>query len=555
MRKKHVYSLFAMSALVLAGCTTGGTQDSGDEGAGGGGSGTSGNEYTFIERQEMPTADLSQATDTVSFSALNNVYEGIYRLDENNEPQPAGAAEEAEVSDDGLTYTIQLREDATWSNGDPVTADDYVYGWQRTVDPETASEFAYIYEPVENAEAVMDGDADLDELGIEAVDDYELEITLERPTEYFDNLLAFPVFFPQNEEVVEENGDDYAQTSDNLVYNGPFVLADFDGPGSDTEWAYDKNEDYWDADNVSLDRVNVNVVKEASTALNLFQDGQADEITLSGELAQQMANDPDYLTVPQASTFYMEMNQDDEDSPFNNENFRKAISYSIDREALVNSVLADGSIEPSGLVPSDMSENPETGDDFIEDAGSQVEYDPEQAQEYWEQAQEELGEDSLEIDLLADDTDGSRRAQEFLQESIQDSLDGVSVSLSPVPFSVRLDRSTSGDFDMALSGWAADYADPSAFLDLFQTDTSNNHGKYSNEDYDQQMDEATNENGNDPEARWGNLVEAEKIIMEDQGVVPLYQNAEAHLRADRINGLVSHPAGAQYDYKWVTVDE
>ncbi|MEL5939775.1 peptide ABC transporter substrate-binding protein, partial [Tetragenococcus halophilus] len=351
MKKKHVYSLFAMSALVLAGCTTGGTQDSGDEGAGGGGSGTSGNEYTFIERQEMPTADLSQATDTVSFSALNNVYEGIYRLDENNEPQPAGAAEEAEVSDDGLTYTIQLREDATWSNGDPVTADDYVYGWQRTVDPETASEFAYIYEPVENAEAVMDGDADLDELGIEAVDDYELEITLERPTEYFDNLLAFPVFFPQNEEVVEENGDDYAQTSDNLVYNGPFVLADFDGPGSDTEWAYDKNEDYWDADNVSLDRVNVNVVKEASTALNLFQDGQADEITLSGELAQQMANDPDYLTVPQASTFYMEMNQDDEDSPFNNENFRKAISYSIDREALVNSVLADGSIEPSGLVP------------------------------------------------------------------------------------------------------------------------------------------------------------------------------------------------------------
>ncbi|GMA07236.1 peptide ABC transporter substrate-binding protein [Tetragenococcus halophilus subsp. flandriensis] len=554
MKKKYVYSLVAMSALVLAGCTTGQTQDSG-EGGGEGASGTSGNEYTFIERQEMPTADLSQATDTVSFSALNNVYEGMYRLDENDEPQPAGAAEEAEVSEDGLTYTVQLREDATWSNGDPVTADDYVYGWQRTVDPETASEFAYIYEPVENAQAVMDGDADLDELGIEATDDYELEITLERPTEYFDNLLAFPVFFPQNEEVVEENGDDYAQTSDNMVYNGPFVLADFDGPGSDTEWAYDKNEDYWDADNVSLDRVNVNVVKEASTALNLFQDGQADEITLSGELAQQMANDPDYLTLPMASTFYMEMNQEDEDSPFANENFRKAISYSIDREALVNSVLADGSIEPSGLVPSDMSENPETGDDFTEDAGSQLEYDQEQAQEYWEQAQEELGEDSLEIDLLADDTDGSRRAQEFLQESIQDSLDGVSVSLSPVPFSVRLDRSTSGDFDMALSGWGADYADPSAFIDLFQTDTSNNHGHYSNEDYDQQVDEATNENANDPEARWDNLVEAENIIMEEQGVVPLYQNAEAHLRADRVNGLVSHPVGAQYDYKWVTVDE
>lgn len=555
MKKQYVFSLFAVCTLVLAGCTTGSTQDSGDDEAAGGGSGTSGNEYTFIERQEMPTADLSQATDTVSFSALNNVFEGIYRLDENDTPQPAGAAEEAEVSEDGLTYNIQLREDAVWSNGDPVTADDYVYGWQRTVDPETASEFAYIFEPVENAEDVSNGDADLDELGIEAVDDYELEITLERPTEYFDNLLAFPSFFPQNQEVVEENGDDYAQSSDNMVYNGPFVLADFDSPGSDTEWAYDKNEDYWDADNVSLDRVNVNVVKEASTALNLFQDGQADEITLSGELAQQMANDPDYLTVPQASTFYMEMNQEDEDSPFNNENFRKAVSYAIDREALVDSVLSDGSIEPSGLVPSDMSNNPETGDDFTEDAGSQVEFDPEQAQEYWEQAQEELDTDSLEIDLLADDTDGSRRAQEFLQESIQDSLDGVTVTLSPVPFSVRLDRSTSGDFDMVLGGWGADYADPSSFLDLFQTDGSNNHGHYSNEDYDQQMDEATNENANDPEARWGNLVEAENILMEDQGVVPLYQNAEAHLRAGRVDGLVSHPAGAQYDYKWVTIEE
>jgi len=134
-------------------------------------------------------------------------------------------------------------------------------------------------------------------------------------------------------------------------------------------------------------------------------------------------------------------------------------------------------------------------------------------------------------------------------------LDGVTVTLSPVPFSVRLDRSTSGDFDMALSGWGADYSDPSSFLDLFQTDGSNNHGNYSSEEYDQQIEEATGENANDPEARWNNYVEAENIIMDEQGVVPLYQNAEAHLRADRVNGVVSHAAGAQYDFKWVTVDE
>ncbi|GAA3010902.1 peptide ABC transporter substrate-binding protein [Tetragenococcus solitarius] len=555
MKKKYVFGLFVACTVALAGCTTGSTNSSSDSEAAGSGSGTSGNEFTFIERQEMPTADLSQATDTVSFTALNNVYEGIYRLDKDNKPQPAGAAEEADVSEDGKTYTIKLREDAKWSNGDPVTADDYVYGWQRTVDPETASEFAYIFEPVENATEVNNGDKDLDELGIKAIDDYELEIKLNKATEYFDYLLAFPPFFPQNEDVVEENGSDYAKTSDNMVYNGPFTLADFDGPGSDTDWTFEKNKDYWDADNVSLDKINVNVVKEASTSLNLFQDGQADDVTLSGELAQQMANDPNYVTQPKASTFYLQLNQEDKDSPYRNENLRKAISYSIDRDALSDSILADGSIAPSGLVPSDMSSNPKTDDDFTKDAGSKLEYDQKKAQKYWEKAKEELDIDSLDIEVLGDDTDGAKRVQEYLQDAIEDTLDGVKITSSSVPFSVRLDRSTSGDFDLVITGWGADYADPSAFIDLFKTGASNNEGHYSNKEYDKQVEEAANENANDPEARWDNLVKAENIIMDEQGVIPLYQQAEAHLRADRVKGVVVHPAGVQYDFKWASIEE
>ncbi|MCZ1527262.1 peptide ABC transporter substrate-binding protein, partial [Enterococcus faecium] len=342
MKKKFTFGLVAVCGLVLAGCYGGSSATSSSSAKSGSADG--GGVFNLVVPQEMPTADLSVATDTISFTALNNVYEGIYRLDEDSKPQPAGASELAEVSEDGLTYKIKLREDAKWSNGDPVTAADYVYGWQRTVDPATASEYAYLYAPVENAEDITAGKKDKSELGIKAVGDYELEIKLTKQTPYFQYLLAFPSFFPQKQSVVEENGDAYASASDKAVYNGPFTLEDFDGPGTDTEWTYKKNDHYWDKDTVKLSEIKVSVVKESSTALNLFKDGQADDVILSGELAQQNANDPAYTSVKEARTSYIEFNQREKNSPFNNVNLRKAISYSIDREALVKQVLGDGSV-------------------------------------------------------------------------------------------------------------------------------------------------------------------------------------------------------------------
>ena len=164
----------------------------------------------------------------------------FYRLDENNEPVIAGASEDAMVSEDGVVYTIKLREDAKWSNGEPVTAEDYVFSWQRTVDPATASNYAYMLAPVKNAAAISDGTKDKSELGIEAVTSHELKITLEKATPYFKSLLAFPTFFPQSEAVVQEHGDQYALTSANAVYNGPFTLEDYDGPGTDIQWTLKK---------------------------------------------------------------------------------------------------------------------------------------------------------------------------------------------------------------------------------------------------------------------------------------------------------------------------
>ncbi|GCF92645.1 peptide ABC transporter substrate-binding protein [Enterococcus florum] len=554
MSKKRVFSFLAVCGIVLSGCSTGGggSTDS-DGGSASGGSG-SGKEFNVVIQQELPSMDPSIATDMYAFSAINNVYEGLYRLDKESAPEPAGAAEEAEVSEDGLTYKIKLREDAKWTDGSDVVADDYVFAWQRTVDPDTASEYAYMFEPVANAAEITAGEKDKEELGIKAVSDHELEITLANPTPYFDYLLAFPSFFPQKESVVEEHGKDFAKTSDNAVYNGPFVLSEFDGPGTDTEWAYVKNDDYWDKDTVQLDKINVSVVKEVSTALNLFEDGQADDIVLTGELASQKANDDAFVSQPESSTFYMEMNQIEEDSPFRNENLRKAISYSIDRDALVNSILSDGSIASTGLVPEKTMSSPD-GEDFAKAVGSVLEHDEKKAKEHWEKAKEELNIDSLDFEIIASDTDSVKKMMEYVQEALQSTLDGVKVSLAPVPLSVRLDRSNKGDFDVVIGGWGADYADASSFINLFTTGNSYNRGKWSSEEYDKLVDAAATTDANDPEKRWEDLIEAEKVIMAEQGMIPLYQKAESHMRNPKVKGVVAHAAGAQYDYKWVTIEE
>lgn len=549
MKKQWLLGGLLVSTFALAACggNTEKTESTGSES-------TAEQSIKIAVDQEMPSADLSLATDRISFSALNNVYEGLYRVNAENKVEPAGAAELAEVSEDGLVYKLKLREDAKWSNGDSVTAADYVYGWQRTVTPETASEYAYLFEPVANAAEISAGKAEPSTLGIKAVGDYELEITLNVATPYFDFLLAFPSFFPQHEATVTEKGDQYAQTSDDSVYNGPFVLENFDGPGIDTEWTYQKNDAYWDADNVQLDTIDVIVAKESATGLNMFQDGQVNDVMLTGELAQQNANEPTYVVDKESRTTYFEMNQRESDSPFNNVNLRKALSYAIDRETMVKQVLGDGSVASTSLIPSGMSFDPTNEKDFVEESAADLTYDVDKAKEYWAKAKEELGIDKLEFEFVADDTDSTRAVAQYLQGAWQDTLDGVTAKLAIVPFSVRLDRGANGEFDVILGGWGADYADPSSFTDLFVTGNPYNRGQWSNPEYDKLIKKAATTNATDPTARWQTLLDAEKIVMDDFGVIPIYQRASGHLRSENVKNIVVHGSGATYDYKWAFVE-
>ncbi|MHC5226815.1 peptide ABC transporter substrate-binding protein [Enterococcus sp. LJL99] len=502
--------------------------------------------FKIAVQAEVPSIDPSLQTDVIGYGVVKNTGEGLYRLDKEGVPALAGAEEEPTVSEDGKSYLFKLRQDAKWSNGDPVTAEDYVFAWQRTTNPETQAEFAYLYEPIKNYPQIAKGEASVDTLGIKAVSDYELEITLEQPLAYFKDLLTLPTFFPQNKAEVTKNGKESYSTSEKAVYNGAFVLTGYKGPGISTSWKYEKNPNYWDQENVTMDSIDVEVIKEAGTALNLFESGQIDDIIVSGEQAQQLKDSKEFIAQLQSNTMWLQFNQTKKE--FQNENVRKAISAAIDRESLTSIILGNGSIPSTSLIPEGMMKNPETGEDFAKEAGDYLAYKPEEAKEYWEKAKKELSIDELTIDILASDTDSSKRIVEYLQGSIEDALPGMKVTVSPVPFAVRLDRSNTQNFDLVMGGWSAIYPDASNFTTLFTSDNANNNGKYSDQAYDEAVALAAGKYAQDVEKRWDELQKADQIIMEDMGVCPLYQSAEAHLRNTHLKGII--PAMAQLDFKY-----
>lgn len=221
---------------------------------------------------------------------------------------------------------------------------------------------------------------------------------------------------------------------------------------------------------------------------------------------------------------------------------------------MVEKVIANGSPAAKGLVPKDLAFD-SNGKDFSTQTTSKVSYDAKKAKDYWEKAKKELGVDSLEIEFLTEDTDNSKKMAEYLQGSIQDTLDGITVKVANVPFSVKIDRSHSGDFDMAMNGWGADYADPSSFMDLFTSDNSYNYGKWSNPEYDKLVKAASTTDANDPEKRWQDYIDAENIIVDECGVIPIYQKAEAHLISPKVKGIVNHASGVKREYKWVHIDD
>lgn len=493
---------------------------------------------------ELSTIDPSKVTDTYGGDMVSNTLEGLYRLGKNSKIE-SGMAKKTTVSDDGLTYTFTLRSNNKWSNGDPVTAQDFVYSWQRTVDPKTASSYAYLFDGIKNANDIMAGTKAPETLGVKAQGKYKLVVTLEKQIPYFKLLMGFDVFFPQNQKAVEKYGDKYGTAAKYMVYNGPFKMVGWDG--SNLKWKLVKNNSYWDKKNVKLKQINFQVTKSTTTSYNLYQANKLDQTNLSAEQARQLKNQSGYTVLKQARTNYLEFNQT---MPiFQNQKIRQAISYAINRKPLANTVIGGGSTPAKSVVSSGLASR--DGVDFVNAAKTSVgtTYNKKKAQQLLQEGLKEIGKDSLSFTLLGDDTDASKKITEYLQSQIEANLPGTKVTVENVPFKTRVTRSQNTDFEVVVSSWQADFSDPISFLDMFTSNNSYNFGKWKNADYDKLITASKTTDATDPAKRWDDLVAASKLLNEDQGVVPLVQiNTPQMIRPD-VKGLIQNTAGITNNWK------
>ncbi|MGE7977879.1 peptide ABC transporter substrate-binding protein [Psychrobacillus sp. NPDC093200] len=509
----------------------------------------------LIAGAEIPTLDSALVTDSVGFDLLGNINEGLYRLNQENVAIPAIAEGEPTISEDGLVYTFKLR-DANWSDGSPVTANDFEFAWKRAMNPDTASEYGpYMMEGViKNATQIVAGEVEYTELGVKALDEKTLEVTLEKPVPYFLSLMSFGTFLPQKEEFVTTQGANYSKNSEALLYNGPFALQDWDGTG--LNWKLVKNEQYWDKDTVKLTEINYDVVKETATAVNLYSNGEKDRAGLSGEYAMQYANDPELVTEMDASVFYFKYNQqrNGEPTPLANVNIREAVSKAINKQDLVDVVLANGSVPAHYLVPKGFTFDADAND-FRDVNGDMSVFNVEEAKAAWEKGLKELGVTELTLEILGGDTDISKKMDEYFKNQLETNLPGLTITLKEVPFAVRLDLDTNQDYDIQVAGWGPDYQDPYTFMNLWLTDGGNNQMSYSNPKYDELVNSANTELALDAEARWQALADAEKLLIdEDFGIGPIYQRGTMQLLKPYVKGVVSHQIGGDYSYKWAYIE-
>ena len=505
----------------------------------------------------VESLDPQQATDGTSFEVIADYTDGLMQMDADGQAVPA-IAESYDVSEDGLTYTFHLREDANWSNGDPVTAQDFVFAWQRAVDPAVASEYAYMLSDigqVVNAAEIIAGEKDKSELGITAVDDKTLEVKLNVPVSYFLSLMYFPTFYPVNEAFFEGCADTFGTSPDTTLSNGAFILDEYEPAATVVHLT--KNEDYYGAENVSLPGLNYQVIQDSQQALMSYQTGALDLTLVNGEQVDQVADDPEFMTIGAGYLWYVSPNMSAVPE-LDNLNIRLAMTMAIDRDAITADVLKDGSIPTYTAVPMQFAAGPD-GSDFSEDQekfSDVCKYDAAAAADYWAKGLEELGISELTLDMVVDADDAPQKVAQVLKEQWETTLPGLTVNLTVEPKKQRVQDMQDGNFEVALTRWGPDYADPMTYLGMWVTDNSNNYGLWSNADYDAMIDECTTGDlCTDAEGRWAKMYEAEKIAMDDAVIFPLYTAANAQMISSSVTGLEQHPVALNRVYKNVVKED
>ena len=509
--------------------TSSAASDSGDSSAAEEGeTATGGSGGTLNMRNTMEPTSLNTllATYAYDFTPINAMIECLYRDDENDVPQPAGA-ETVDISDDKLVYTFHLREDATWSNGDPVVATDYEFAWQQALNPEVASDYAYMLYFIHNAEPYFNGEVEWSEVGVKVIDDYTLEVTLDNPLPYATDLFAFPTLAPINQKFYEEVGaDKYATDAEYFCCNGMYELTEW---SHNSQIVFQKREDYWNADAVGPDEIVYKIITDSQAGLNSYLSREIDYTDLdSGEVVQQAeAAGFEVGVKPARSSYYLIVNTEDEF--MSNQNLRLALAYAIDKQALIDTVYQNDnqpmtSFTPPAIYGAAGADGPTFQEALLEERGEMypASGDLEKAQEYLQAALEELGCTVDELNLSIDCADDSlrRNCATFLQEQWRQNLGIENITVNSMQTKQVSANRQSGDYCMSLGGWSPDYNDAINFLDLWVTDGGNNDSFWSNAEYDELIAQATAEA--DEEVRQQYLFDAEEILAAEMPIIPLY---------------------------------
>ena len=556
-RWKQAVSLLLVSAIAvgLAACGASSKDRAASAGAtttaanGGSASGTS--DLNVMLETPVEALDPQQAVDGTSFEVIADYTDGLYQMDKDGEAVPALAAD-TQISEDGLSYTFKIRDDAKWSNGEPVTAQDFVFAWQRAVDPKVASEYAYMLSDVgqiKNAADIIAGKKDKSELGVTAVDDKTLKVELNVQVPYFLGLMYFPTFYPVNQKFFESCGDTFATSPETTLSNGAFILDSYE-PAA-TAFHLKKNPDYYDAKRVKLTGINYQVIQDSQQALMSYQTGAVDTTLVNGEQVDQVKDDPTFHAIAAGYLWYVVPNIS-KVKELSNLNVRLAMTMAINRESITTGVLKDGSIPTYTAVPIDFATGPD-GSDF---AGDQKKFenvcrfDAAAAADYWKKGLEELGVSSISLNMIVDADDAPQKVAQVLKEQWETTLPGLTVNLVVEPKKQRVQDMQDGNFEVGLTRWGPDYADPMTYLGMWGTGNSNNYGEWSNADYDAILAACTTGDlAMDAAGRWAKLLDGEKIVMDNAVIFPLYTQSNAQMISSKVTGIDYHPVALNRVYK------
>ncbi|UXJ68522.1 peptide ABC transporter substrate-binding protein [Lysinibacillus fusiformis] len=555
-KTKWLFVLLALMLVVLVGCygkdntTSGNTTNNNetDHASSDGDDTIASQELHLVATGDLTTMSSLGSVDALAVTAMNSVFEGLYRIGPENTPIP-GMAESHEVSEDGTVYTFKIRKDAVWSNGTPVTAHDFEYAWKRAINPETQAIYSYLMLDIKNAANVQTEEDPLygkvEEIGIKAINDETLEVQLNAPIPYFISLTTYAPFFPLNKVFTKSQGDQYALEAENMIYNGPFMMESWQhGQG----WTFVKNESYWDKDTVKLTKITQKIVKDTATAVNLYEAGEIDTAELSSEYVAQYKDSPEYSTFLKPNTYFIRMNH--ENKYLSNLNIRKAIDMAWDKQGFADVILQDGSIPAYYLVPQGLSTD-DKGNDFRDGNGDMNKTNIELAKEAWATGLKELGVDQVKLEFLTYDRAESKKAAEFIKNQLETNLEGLELTINMQPNKQKLALEGAVDFDLDYGGWGPDYQDPMTYIELFESTAYYNQSNYKNEKVDALIKQAkTTSNVTE---RWELMQQAEKLMMEDVAFAPTFQKGLSRLTKPYVKNLYEHPFSADISYKWVEI--